>query len=363
MDIKRIALAGGVLATAGAIGFVMQNGESAKARYARDQVPDISGTASDPLEVTDIKLTSAVADVMVPSIKPKQDAVQTTTDAAGKMPVETASTNAAKDVLASSETSLKTDVAQEFKTAALNTSATPKTSAPSLPKSAPLCEINMSATASAGAMVDVSLDAGCYPNERVTFHHNGMMFTQSTDKSGQLDLSIPALAENAVIIVAFANGEGSLASAKVPTLASFDRMVVQSKAKSNLHINAFEFGAGFNEDGHVTAGSARTVDDAVHGSGGFMTVLGDSALGEALVAEVYTFPSSTSLQDGDVHVSVDANVTLANCGLRIEAQTLEVSRAGPMKVQDLTLPIPGCGAVGDFLVLQNLLQDLKVARN
>ena len=59
----------------------------------------------------------------------------------------------------------------------------------------------------------------------------------------------------------------------------------------------------------------------------------------------------------------DKNVTIANCGLRIEAQTLEVSRAGKMKVQDLSLPIPGCDAVGDFLVLQNLIQDLKVARN
>ena len=66
---------------------------------------------------------------------------------------------------------------------------------------------------------------------------------------------------------------------------------------------------------------------------------------------------------GDVHVSVDANVTLADCGLRIEAQTLEVSRAGKMKVQDLTFPIPSCDAVGDFLVLGNLIQDLKVARN
>jgi hypothetical protein len=64
-----------------------------------------------------------------------------------------------------------------------------------------------------------------------------------------------------------------------------------------------------------------------------------------------------------VHVSVDAEVTIANCGLRVEAQTLEVRQAGKMKVQDLTLPIPACGAVGDFLVLQNLLQDLKVASN
>ena len=34
-----------------------------------------------------------------------------------------------------------------------------------------------------------------------------------------------------------------------------------------------------------------------------------------------------------------------------------------MKVQDLSLPIPACSAVGDFLVLQNLLKDLKIASN
>ena len=215
---------------------------------------------------------------------------------------------------------------------------------PEIAGPASLCDISMNAVPSAAAMVDVSLKADCYPNERVTFHHNGMMFTHATDRDGNLDLSIPALSENAVIIVAFANGEGALANAKVPSLADYDRMVVQSKAKSNLHINAFEFGANFREDGHVNVKSERTIEHAEQGLGGFITVLGDKA-------------------QGDVHVSVDANVTIANCGLRIEAQTLEVSRAGKMKVQDLSLPIPGCDAVGDFLVLQNLIQDLKVARN
>ncbi|OJI94938.1 hypothetical protein LY10_01249 [Planktotalea frisia] len=352
MDIKRIVMAGGVLATAGAIGFVMQNGESAKARYAGAPVPDISGTQSDPMEVTDIKLTSATSKPIVseavatkPTTKPMSESVAEAIEAPAQEIDEPVVRTAALGDIA-----LKTTSAAEIEE-------------PEIAGPASLCDISMNAVPSAAAMVDVSLKADCYPNERVTFHHNGMMFTHATDRDGNLDLSIPALSENAVIIVAFANGEGALANAKVPSLADYDRMVVQSKAKSNLHINAFEFGANFREDGHVNVKSERTIEHAEQGLGGFITVLGDKAQGEALVAEVYTFPTNTSQAQGDVHVSVDANVTIANCGLRIEAQTLEVSRAGKMKVQDLSLPIPGCDAVGDFLVLQNLIQDLKVARN
>jgi hypothetical protein len=307
-------------------------------------VPDISGTADRPLQVTDITLTSAVAD---------------TSDIAAE--AETAIT----DKIISDATAMpKEDAAEpDVKTAALDQIFIPeiKTADPAAPKS--LCESTMTATPNVAAMVDISLSANCYPNERVTFHHNGMMFTDATDTDGKLDISIPALSENAVFIVAFANGEGALANAKVPTLASFDRMVVQSKAKSKLHINAFEFGAEFSDAGHVSAESGRKIEDATNGIGGFITSLGDTSQGEALVAEVYTFPTSTSKMQGDVVVSVDAEVTIANCGLRVEAQTLEVRMGQQMKVQDLSLPIPSCGAVGDFLVLQNLLQDLKVASN
>lgn len=344
MDIKRIVMAGGVLATAGAIGFVMQNGESAKARYAGASVPDISGTASEPLEVTDITLTSSVA--------------------GGKPEIATSSGSLKSDVMADAIAMPKEEAAApKVETAALGEINLPETAAPELAAPASLCDIDMSAEPGAAAMVDISISASCYPNERVTFHHNGMMFTDATDKDGKLNLSIPALSENAVFIAAFANGEGALADTKVPSLEFYDRLVVQSKASSELHINAFEFGADFRDAGHVDTKSDRTMADAAKGIGGFITSLGDGAQGEALIAEVYTFPIATVKQEGDVHVSVDAEVTTANCGLRVEAQTLEVSRAGKMKVQDLTLPIPSCDAVGDFLVLQNLLQDLKVARN
>ena len=344
MDIKRIVMAGGVLATAGAIGFVMQNGDSAKMRYAAETVPDISGTASEPLEVTEITLTSAVAGEAA-EIKPKSKAL---------------SNEAVVEAIAGPKAE---EPVVQINTAALGDIAVPESQSTELAAPASLCSIDMTANPAAAAMVDISLKASCYPNERVTFHHNGMMFTEATDKDGMLNVSVPALAENAVFIVAFANGEGALADTKVPSLASFDRLVVQSKASSELHINAFEYGAGFRDEGHVAADSNRTKADAAEGIGGFVTRLGDDKQGEALVAEIYTFPTATAQRDGDVHVSVDAEVTTANCGLRVEAQTLEVRRAGSMKVQDLTLPIPSCDAVGDFLVLQNLLQDLKVARN
>lgn len=325
-DIKRYALAGGALAAAAAIGIVMQSSDEAKMRYAASQpAPELSGTADNPLEVTEITLTSAVAQEPEPAKPQATEGVQTA--------------SLGEAVLSEG---VETDLPQSSNQA---------------------CAVTMNATPQAAAMVDVTLNAPCFSNERVTMHHNGMMFTAATDEQGVLAMTIPALTQNAVFIAAFASGEGALASASVDSLEFYDRKVVQSKAKANVAINAFEFGADFRQEGHVNAQSKRGVADAARGQGGFVTRLGDQSVADALVAEVYTFPTATSKQSGDVHVSVDVEVSTSNCGLRIEAQTLEVSRGGKLKVQDLTLPVPSCDAVGDFLVLQNLLADLKVARS
>lgn len=358
MNIKRLVLAGGSMATAAAIGFVMQSGDTAQGRYASAAaVPDISGTAAEPLQVTDIKLTSASSSDVSADLKP-MDQVKTTRREDRQRFDSAAATGTSQPFAEPREDGVQTAALGD--TALSDT--VPESGTAPLP-SAGACAIEMTAQASAAAMVDVTLTAACFPNDRVTIHHNGMMFTQTTDENGVLKAMVPALSQNAVFIAAFSNGEGALANAEVTSLEFYDRMVVQSKASSELHINAFEFGAEYLDPGHVTAKSARSMEDAAKGEGGFITTLGDFDAPDALVAEIYTFPTATSKHNGDVNVSVDAEVTTANCGLRVEAQTLEVSAAGTMKVQDLTLPIPACDAVGDFLVLQNLLGDLKVARN
>ncbi|MFY9239998.1 MAG: hypothetical protein WAO78_14225 [Roseovarius sp.] len=225
------------------------------------------------------------------------------------------------------------------------------------------CEYLLSAEPFAGAMVTLSLDVTCMPNERFTLHHNGMMFSQVTDESGSAEMLVPALSSNAVFIVAFPNGEGAVATADVTSLGAYERAVMQWKDDAGLALHALEFGAEYGSDGHVSADAPRDAAAAATGNTGFMTRLGDPALPEALLAEVYTFPAGMSGQDGNVALTVEASVTETNCGRDIEAQSLQLNQSGALKVQDVTLAMPECDAVGEFLVLKNLLNDLTLARN
>ena len=130
-----------------------------------------------------------------------------------------------------------------------------------------------------------------------------------------------------------------------------------------MQIHALEFGSEYGEDGHVWADSARDQSSASLGEGGFLSVLGNPDIDNAYVAEVYTFPTDVAKRSGEVVLSVEAEVTASNCGRDVEAQSLQISAGGPLKTQDLVLSMPDCNTVGDFLVLKNLLNDLKVAGN
>ena len=136
MDIKRIVMAGGVLATAGAIGFVMRHGESAQARYAVAPVADISGTPSEPLEVTGIELTSAVA---------------------GKTSKITSNVDVKK--MGAKVAPEETKEEPVTRTAALDDVALPSMEEPAQPELQSLCNIEMAAEAAAAVMVDISLKA------------------------------------------------------------------------------------------------------------------------------------------------------------------------------------------------------------
>jgi len=220
------------------------------------------------------------------------------------------------------------------------------------------CEYILTAKAEVRAMVRLTLNARCLENERFTLHHNGMMFTGVTDAEGQSEMLVPALSTEPVFIAAFLNGEGAVANAKVPAFTEYDRRVVQWKGPSGLQLHALEGGAEYGDPGHIWAGA----DQDKAASDGFLVRLGNPQAAEPLMADVYSFPSGAA-SSADVAMSVEAEVTRENCGQDIEAQTLEFSTGGEIRSQDLTLSIPDCDAVGDFLVLKNLLDDLKIAGN
>ena len=221
------------------------------------------------------------------------------------------------------------------------------------------CAVTARATPGPMATVDLAVAAPCLGNSRLVVHHNGMTFSAITDAEGSLDLTVPALAERAVFIAAFDNGEGAVATARVEDIADFDRIVLQWQGKAGFQIHALEFGASYGEPGHVWSG-ADPRDAGARTTGTVVRLGTDDAL-SPLLAEVYTFPAAGADRSGDIAMSVEAEVTADNCGRDISAQLLERKGADRMQTRALELTVPACTAVGDFLVLNNLLDDLKIA--
>lgn len=326
---KEVLTAIGTLGCAIGIGFVMQNTAEAEKRYGvRSQnapEADFAGFKSSmiknsTLDVQSIKLTSAEFDHDVPL--PVQNEV-----------IELAS-SAPESVL-------------EF---------VPK---PAISPHA--CEINAETRPLEAAMVGLTLTAPCLPNEKVTIRHNGMAFTETTSQTGSLNIAVPALTKDAVFVVVFSTGQGAVTSTMVEELTDFDRAVLQWKGNAGFQIHAREFGADYGTEGHRWADAPGDLSAVAAGTSGILTRHGDTTSVEPLLAEVYTFPHKTGSQSGDVVLTVETEVTEANCGLEVEAKSLETTGDGEMRTRSLILPVPSCESVGSFLVLNNLLQDMKVA--
>jgi len=227
----------------------------------------------------------------------------------------------------------------------------------------PACIATLDARPVAAAMVDLTLNAPCEASARVTLHHNGLMISEVTDSNGYLAVQLPALSSSAVFMASFASGLSAMAKADITSLDIYDRVAVQWEGPGELQIHALEFGADYGDEGHIWSKAPRDMADAALGKGGFISQHGRSMPDQDLRAQVYTFPSGTSAEMGDVKLTVETELSAANCGRRIEGQALQITGGGALGVTDLILDMPGCEGLGDFLVLKNLLQDLKIARN
>ncbi len=217
------------------------------------------------------------------------------------------------------------------------------------------CPITASATPGEMAIVHLQVQAPCLPGQRLTVHHGGMMFSDKTDANGAFAADIPALSERAVFIVAFANGKGAVATARAEGLKDVDRVVLQWGGNAGFELHAREFGANYGDPGHVWFGAPG------NGAVGRMIRLGNPEVFNAKLADIYSFPAGQAPRAGAVAVSVEAEVTQDNCGRDISAETMELKGGQLHNPRDLVLSVPDCDAVGTFLVLNNLVDDLKIA--
>lgn len=336
---KEIVTAAGTLACALGIGFVMQSSETAAHRYGS------TGGSKQSIE-TPVRAPALRSQT---NVEPEQQQVEfievqdiTLTSALPQVSLATAAVDTLIGVESADEpVPLPDEQASEAQS----------------------CDIIANAQATSAATVALDIVAPCHTSERVTIHHNGMFFTELTDTSGKLSLEVPSLAEQAVYIFAFSDGQGAIAQTDIPNLTAFNRVVLQWRGQAaGFGLHAREFGAEYGEEGHIWRGSQiASMDRLIEGTGGFLHSLGNVAVVEPHIAEIYTFPADMSGRNGQIDLTVEAEVTARNCGLEIEAQTLERDAAGRLRTQNLTLAMPGCDAIGDYLVLNNVLEDMKVA--
>lgn len=360
---RQILMAGGTFSAAMAIGLVMLNGDALAAKFTSDevaeqtpniqieQIPELAQVqTASVLSAPTGQQDDAVA-LDGPVLEQPQIEEQAPAILADFAPVEVSEPVTAPVQLAALDTEAPmADVSADA------VASVPTEVAPTL-----ACNLLLEAKAMPAAMVDLTLDAPCQANARATIHHQGMIFTTITDDDGGFEIMVPALAQGAVFIVAFDDGEGAMANTEVPDLARYDRAVLQWQGDIDVALHAFERGAHFGGPGHVWMNAAGSMEGVVRGEGGYIMRLGFEGTTNPFMAEVYTFPTATVSNEGTVELSVEAEITASNCGRDVAAQSLQVTSEEGIETLDLEMTMPDCDAVGDYIVLNNMLQDLTLA--
>ena len=237
--------------------------------------------------------------------------------------------------------------------------AAPQTAPPAAAATqlADACAVTLDLMADANAMIGLTLQAPCHANERVIVKHAGLAVSAMTTANGALFTGVPAFETKALVEVVFADGHAATASIVMPEVAQLRRFGVQWQADDAFQVHAFENGSGYGDAGHISGADPHRPVTGLASSGGFLTLLGDSTAQNPLLAEIFTFPANPNTK---AEVIVEAAVTKATCGRELLGETLNAI-GGEVYVTDLTLAMPDCAAIGDYMVLKNLVLDLSIA--
>ena len=210
------------------------------------------------------------------------------------------------------------------------------------------CDIDFSAEARPGALAALRIEAPCAPAARVTLRHQGLTVTLLTDAEGRAETLFPGLSRAAVFL-AEAGGVSAVAMTELPDMAEWKRVALQWRESDGLSLHAMAPGASYGSPGHV---SRLTPSQ----EGARVIALGDAAAPSPRLAEIYTAPAGDAAA-----LSVEIEVTARNCGKPMAAELVRSDAAQGLASTDLEVTLPGCDAVGELLVLQNLEPGLTVA--
>lgn len=218
------------------------------------------------------------------------------------------------------------------------------------------CNAQLGLHAAPGGLVALSLLAPCHSNERVVLRQADLAVTAKVDKDGALDAELPLLSADGSVEIRFA--DGSKTSAQMPVAAETlaRRFVVQWEGGADFILHGMENGADFNQTGDLTSANPGTPDAP---QAGFVRVFGDDSVDNPLIAQVYSYPGDHSIR---AEIVVEAAVNAGTCGHDLLGETIAATH-GASVVTELTMAMPECTGIGDFLVLKNLASSEKIAAN
>lgn len=206
--------------------------------------------------------------------------------------------------------------------------AAPDTVAAAPAPAVPDCTAALQLIPLPGGELSVWLKAPCAAGARVELRQEGLALAYRTLPSGNLFVTLPALSDRPMVAARLPDGDTVIATTSVPDLAGLRRLGVAWGAG-----DAFQL---ISDDGEKPV------------------MLGDPEADKAMVAAMLTLPS------GAAAPAFEAAVTPATCG-RVMTGSVVVQDGASVRVSDLTLAMPACDAVGDILVLNNLLPDVTLA--
>lgn len=328
---KRIITAAVTFFIVGGTGYVMQNGDALAARFSADE--PVSMAVQPSLKLTGDALAANIPMPPTEAVSPRSLKTQ-------------------EPVFLNRLVAFNTEIDTEELMELATPSFYPAT-----------CAVSLELLPTIGAMVQLDLTAPCYQNQRIEISHGGLEFADATSNEGAFSVMVPALFEYEPYTISFLDGRTVEAKTLMLSVDEYDRVALSWFGKQNLNIHGLEDGVEFGQPGHVWAMSANIPKPGQDVTGGFLIELGNPSLLAPRLAEVYSFPNLGDRNVSDIELIVEAEIDNTSCGTNLVGRSIQISTAGVTKTNDLSLAFPDCDGQNGYLVLKNLLQDLKIARN